>query len=100
VLGGLVAAFVVTNADEFEDLAECLEEADDEAARDACEEEFDERIGAPAPVRPAAEGPQSSRRRAETNASWGTSTRPMFFIFFLPSFCFSRSLRLRVMSPP
>jgi amino acid transporter len=43
---------------------------------------------------------QSSRRRAETNASCGTSTRPMFFIFFLPSFCFSRSLRLRVMSPP
>ena len=33
-------------------------------------------------------------------ASWGTSTLPMFFMRFLPSFCFSRSLRLRVMSPP
>ena len=45
-------------------------------------------------------GPQSSRRRAEMNASWGTSTRPMFFIRFLPSFWRSSSLRLRVMSPP
>ena len=33
-------------------------------------------------------------------ASWGTSTLPMFFMRFFPSFCFSRSLRLRVMSPP
>ena len=38
--------------------------------------------------------------RAAMNASWGTSTRPTIFIRFLPSFCFSRSLRLRVMSPP
>jgi len=37
---------------------------------------------------------------AAMNASWGTSTRPTIFIRFLPSFCFSRSLRLRVMSPP
>jgi len=34
------------------------------------------------------------------NASWGISTRPMRFMRFLPSFCFSSSLRLRVMSPP
>ena len=34
------------------------------------------------------------------NASWGTSTRPIDFIRFLPSFCRSSSLRLRVMSPP
>ena len=45
-------------------------------------------------------GHQSSRRRAEMKASWGTSTLPMFFMRFLPSFCFSSSLRLRVMSPP
>ena len=51
---------------------------------------------ASSPVRPQS----SPRRNAETKASWGTSTRPMFFIFFLPSFCFSSSLRLRVMSPP
>ena len=37
---------------------------------------------------------------AATNASCGTSTRPTIFIRFLPSFCFSSSLRLRVMSPP
>ena len=37
---------------------------------------------------------------AATNASCGTSTRPIVFIRFLPSFCFSSSLRLRVMSPP
>ncbi len=34
------------------------------------------------------------------NASCGMSTRPTRFMRFLPSFCFSRSLRLRVMSPP
>ena len=33
-------------------------------------------------------------------ASWGTSTAPICFMRFLPSFCFSSSLRLRVMSPP
>ena len=32
--------------------------------------------------------------------SLGTSTRPMDFIFFLPFFCLSRSLFLRVTSPP
>ncbi len=37
---------------------------------------------------------------AAMNASWGTSTRPTIFIRFLPSFCFSSSLRLRVISPP
>ena len=34
------------------------------------------------------------------NASCGTSTVPICFMRFLPSFCFSSSLRLRVMSPP
>ena len=33
-------------------------------------------------------------------ASWGICTEPTVFIRFLPSFCFSISLRLRVMSPP
>ena len=42
----------------------------------------------------------SSSFNAATNASWGTSTRPRFFMRFLPSFCFSRSLRFLVMSPP
>ena len=37
---------------------------------------------------------------AAMNASCGTSTRPTIFMRFLPSFCFSSSLRLRVMSPP
>ena len=42
----------------------------------------------------------TSVERAAMKASWGTSTRPTIFIRFLPSFCFSSSLRLRVMSPP
>ena len=33
-------------------------------------------------------------------ASCGISTRPTRFMRFLPSFCFSSSLRLRLMSPP
>ncbi len=37
---------------------------------------------------------------AAMKASCGTSTRPTIFIRFLPSFCFSSSLRLREMSPP
>ena len=43
---------------------------------------------------------QSSSLRAEMNTSPGTSTRPIAFIFFLPSFCFSSSFLFRVMSPP
>jgi hypothetical protein len=42
----------------------------------------------------------SSVRSTATKAACGISTEPTIFIFFLPSFCFSRSLRLRVMSPP
>ena len=42
----------------------------------------------------------SSTWRMARNASCGTSTEPICFILFLPAFCFSRSLRLRVMSPP
>src|SRR6185369_1815939 len=42
----------------------------------------------------------SSTCKMARNASWGTSTEPICFILFLPAFCFSRSLRLRVMSPP
>ena len=44
--------------------------------------------------------PLSSTRSAAMNASWGTSTRPTRRIRALPFFCCSRSLRLRVMSPP
>ena len=44
--------------------------------------------------------PASSVDRAAMNASCGTSTRPTIFMRFLPSFCRSRSLRLREMSPP
>ena len=42
----------------------------------------------------------TSEVSAAMKASWGTSTRPIDFIRFLPSFCFSSSLRLRVISPP
>ena len=34
------------------------------------------------------------------NASCGIETLPYSRILFLPSFCFSRSLRFRVASPP
>ncbi len=37
---------------------------------------------------------------AAMNASCGISTLPNWRMRFLPSFCFSRSLRLRVTSPP
>lgn len=33
-------------------------------------------------------------------ASWGISTDPTCFIRFLPAFCFSRSFRFLLMSPP
>ena len=41
-----------------------------------------------------------SRLRTARNASCGTSTPPTCFIRFFPFFCFSRSFRLREMSPP
>ena len=45
--------------------------------------------------------PQSfSDFRTATKACWGIITEPTIFMRFLPFFCFSRSLRLRVTSPP
>ena len=44
--------------------------------------------------------PAPSWESAAMKASCGTSTEPTIFIRFLPSFCFSSSLRLRLMSPP
>ena len=44
--------------------------------------------------------PSFPRFSTARNASCGTSTAPTRFIRFLPSFCFSISFRLRVMSPP
>ena len=43
---------------------------------------------------------RQSTFRIARNAFCGISTLPTCFIRFLPSFCFSRSLRLRLMSPP
>jgi hypothetical protein len=51
----------------------------------------------------AAEQPrrrQASIFSAARNADWGISTLPNWRMRFLPSFCFSSSLRLRLMSPP
>ena len=48
----------------------------------------------------AAASAHTSTFSAAMNASCGISTFPYWRIFFLPSFCLSRSLRLRVMSPP
>ncbi len=51
----------------------------------------------PEPPVPYFPSPSSSTAR---KASCGISTRPTCFMRFLPSFCFSSSLRLREMSPP
>src|ERR1039457_1927690 len=45
-------------------------------------------------------GSHHSTFKTARKASWGSSTRPTFFMRRLPSFCFSRSFFLRVMSPP
>ena len=45
-------------------------------------------------------GDQSETRKTARKASWGISTFPTRFMRFFPSFCLSRSLRLRVISPP
>ena len=58
-------------------------------------------IGSVSPISsPSVKAAQLSTFSAAMNASCGMSTLPNCRIFFLPSFCFSRSLRLRVMSPP
>ena len=41
-----------------------------------------------------------SSLRTAVKASLGRETEPSWRIFFLPSFCFSSSFFLRVMSPP
>ena len=51
-------------------------------------------------LRPVLGSHYSSTLRIAMNASCGTSTEPIAFMRFLPSFCFSSSLRLREMSPP
>jgi hypothetical protein len=43
---------------------------------------------------------QSPIFKASMKAAWGMSTLPNWRMRFLPSFCFSSSLRLRVTSPP
>ena len=43
---------------------------------------------------------ESPSLSAARNASCGISTEPTRFMRRLPSFCFSSSLRLRLMSPP
>lgn len=42
----------------------------------------------------------ASNLSTDKNASCGTSTLPICFIFFLPFFCFSRSFFFLVISPP
>ena len=49
---------------------------------------------------PPFRAPHTSTLSAAMNASCGISTLPNWRIRFLPSFCLSSNLRLRVMSPP
>ena len=50
VLTAIVGTFIIDNADEFEDLADCLAEAgNDTAAQEECNERFADELGAPAP---------------------------------------------------
>src|SRR5262249_50337037 len=51
-------------------------------------------------VRSRRKGFAHSTFKTARKASCGMSTRPTRFIRFFPSFCFSKSLRFRVMSPP
>jgi len=44
--------------------------------------------------------PYSATFRTLKKASCGSSIEPICFIRFFPSFCFSKSFRFRVMSPP
>src|SRR5713226_8843302 len=53
-----------------------------------------------APSKYHSSSPVEVTLRTARKASWGMSTWPTRFMRFFPSFCFSRSLRLRVMSPP
>ena len=50
-------------------------------------------------LRPGLAVADSLMWRTARKASCGMSTRPTRFLRFLPSFCFSSSLRLRVMAP-
>ena len=43
---------------------------------------------------------QSDVSSTAMKADWGMETLATCFMRFLPRFCFSRSFRLRVMSPP
>jgi hypothetical protein len=54
----------------------------------------------PAPPLNTGQVQSSLSSRTDRNASCEISTFPTCFIRFLPSFCFSRSFRLREMSPP
>ena len=61
---------------------------------------LDEQLGVKTEFEHALLPPYSSSLSTARNASVGIWTVPSWRIFFLPSFCFSSSFFLRVMSPP
>ena len=58
------------------------------------------RCAGPQRAKTRCSGPHSSSFSTAMKASVGSCTVPRVRIFFLPSFCFSRSFFFRLMSPP
>ncbi len=67
---------------------------------DRAEERRGEALRGMLELRADPHGASSPARSTARKASCGISTWPTIFMRFLPAFCFSSSLRLRVMSPP
>jgi hypothetical protein len=68
--------------------------------QDTDDEKLPRSHGSPLLAKEQAGFRSQSTFRIARNAFCGISTLPTCFMRFFPSFCFSRSLRFRLMSPP